>query len=335
MLSPNSQDLTLRLQETMHYILQHYETPPTENILLTATRYALSHNGKMLRGRMLLEVCRALAGTNEHALFAAAAVEYLHLGTLLHDDIIDQDELRRGVPAVWKQFSPDLALLSGDLLYFAAYQFLARSFADTSSPSTARALHLFSTACMDLCFGQALEEKLVGKLSDDYPHYHEDYLEIVRLKTSSLFRAALQMGTLLGGGSNEQIEAMGRFAEHLGVAFQMVDDLLPFTSSAQTIGKPVTSDIKNHRLTAPILYAFAAADEADRHTLYAVYRDGQFDEELINAHTLITEVLKHTDALHLTRVAAAQHRQQAVNELLCLPDNDARDFLRSIANQLV
>ena len=335
MLSPNSQDLTLRLQETMRHFLHYYGTPPTENALLVATNYALSHNGKMLRGRMLLEVCRALAGDSEKALCAAVAVEYLHLGTLIHDDIIDQDELRRGFPSVWQQFGLDLALLSGDLLYFTAYQFLACSFVNNRSTQTARILHLFSTACMDLCFGQALEEKLVGKLFTDYTQYHEDYLEVVRLKTSSLFRAALQIGALLGGGSDRQIEAMGRLAEHLGIAFQMVDDLLPFTSSEQAIGKPIISDIKNHRLTAPILYAFARADEADRRILYAVYRDGQFDNELINAYQLIIEVLNHTDAFHLTRMAAAQHRQQAINELLCLPDNDARDFLQSITNQLV
>src|SRR5579859_918360 len=140
MRSPNSQDLTLRLQETMRHILQHYDTPPGENILLTATSYALSHSGKMLRGRMLLEACRAVAGDIEQALCAAVAVEYLHLGTLIHDDIIDQDELRRGSPSVWKQFNPDLALLSGDLLYFAAYQFLACSFAGGESKAVARVL---------------------------------------------------------------------------------------------------------------------------------------------------------------------------------------------------
>lgn len=285
---------------------------------------------------MLLEACRAVAGDIEQALCAAVAVEYLHLGTLIHDDIIDQDELRRGSPSVWKQFNPDLALLSGDLLYFAAYQFLACSVAGGESKAVARVLKLFATACMDLCLGQALEEQLAGTLSphnDDY--LYATYMEVVRLKTASLFRAALQMGTLLGGGSNEQVDALGRFAEYLGTAFQMVDDLLPFTSSELLIGKPVTSDIKNHRLTAPILYAFAAANEADRQLLYAIYRDGQFDDKLIDAHTLLCQVLNNTGALRRTRAAAESYRRQAVDELLCLPDTVARDSLQAMANQLV
>ena len=330
MLLSDSQDLTLHLQETMQHILQHYATPPVENTLLAATRYALSHGGKMLRGRMLLEACRAVSGDAEKALYAAVAVEYLHLGTLIHDDIIDRDELRRGNASVWKQYGQDIALLSGDLLYFAAYQFLARSFADGNTRPAARVLDIFSTACMNLCLGQALEEKLVANCSAD----NDDYREVARLKTASLFRAALQMGTLLGGGSDEQVEAIGQYGEHLGIAFQMIDDLLPFTSSEGIIGKPVTSDIENHRITAPILYAYAAADEADRQTLHAIYEDGRFDGCLAHAHVLVCEVLNHTDAVRLTRLEAEYHRQQAITELLALPDNAARDFLRTIADRI-
>ena len=336
MLASNSQDLTLRLQETMRHILQGYAVPPVENTLLAVMDYALARSGKMLRGRLLLDAYRAVAVSEEPALFAAAAIEYLHLGTLIHDDMIDQDQLRRGSPAVWKQFGPDLALLSGDFLYFAAYQFLACNLLECKGAVAAHVLKLFSTACMDLCLGQALEEKLVGAPGEPGDEtLFPLYLEIVRLKTAGLFRSAAQIGISLGGGSAEQVEALGRYAEYLGIAFQIVDDLQPFTNSEAELGKPVTSDIKNRRLTAPILYAFAHSGTSDQQFLSAIYGCEQPYELLPTIHRQILPILERTAALRNIRALAASYRQQAIAELLCLPDNAARNSLRMIANQLV
>lgn len=326
--SDTEQDLISRLQEMLHQTLQGSNSVAANNPLFQVTEYALGHRGKMVRGRMLLAACQAVSGDGERALFAAVAVEYLHLGTLIHDDMIDQDELRRGQPAIWRRYGPDMALLSGDFLYFAAFQALAHGLDSTNS---ARILEVFSSACMDLCLGQAQEEGLAGNCSARY----EDYLDVVRLKTASLFRAALEIGALLGNGTEEQVGALGSFAQHLGIAFQITDDLLPFTSDSTTIGKPVTSDIKNHRLTAPVLFALADADEADQQTLRAIFEQGRFNERLEEAHTVLQTIFKRTGALRKAVQEASHQYQQACELLQTLPPNEGHSQLLLLANQLV
>ena len=328
---PDSQDLTARLQDALQQLLYMCAPSTQENILCQVTAYALTTGGKLLRGRMLLEACHMVGGEIEDALFAAVAVEYLHLGTLIHDDIIDRDEVRRGKPAVWKHYNSDLALLSGDFLYFAAFQSLARSLSSANAALAAHILDRFSRACMDLCLGQALEEKLVGNCRARY----EDYLEVVRGKTASLFRTALEVGALLGGETLTRAETLGECAEHLGIAFQIIDDLLPFTSDHMITGKPLTSDIKNRRLTAPILSALAGADEADRQTLCAIFEEGRFDEHLAEAYALVREILQRTHALEKTEQEATDRYQQAMQVLQTFPDNAGRNQLIALAQQLV
>jgi geranylgeranyl diphosphate synthase type I len=326
--SDPSQDLASRLQEMLHGTLQSSGSVSANNPLFQVTGYALANRGKMVRARMLLAACQAVVGDGERALSAAVAVEYLHLGTLIHDDMIDQDELRRGQPAIWRHYSSDMALLSGDFFYFAAFQALARSL---DSANAARILEVFSSACMDLCLGQAQEERLAGNCSTRY----EDYLDVVRLKTASLFRAALEIGALLGNGTEEQVWAIGAFAQHLGIAFQIADDLLPFTSNSTTIGKPVTSDIKNHRLTAPVLFALADADEADQQTLRAIFELGHFDKRLREAHSVLQTILKRTGAIRKAEQEVSHQYRQACELLQILPPNEGRAQLLLLANQFV
>lgn len=325
------QDLTEPLRATIDQIWQSNASMFAENQLLHVTSYALSNTGKLLRGRMLLEACRTVTGDAGKVLLAAAAIEYLHLGTLIHDDMIDRDELRRGKPAVWRKHSADMALLSGDLLYFAAYQILARNLDLIGSTQSTRIIDIFSRACMNLCLGQALEEKLVGNCAASYT----DYLEIVRLKTASLFRASLEIGAILGGGSDEQVQTLGLYAENLGIAFQIVDDFLPFVSNMQAIGKPVTSDIKNHRLTAPILYALAVADESDRQILHAIFEEGSFDSQLEQAYGALQAILYRTGAHEKAEREVCSHYQRATQLLQTLPPGAGREHLMLIADQMV
>ncbi|HEU5382818.1 MAG TPA: polyprenyl synthetase family protein [Ktedonobacteraceae bacterium] len=327
-----AKDLSLRLLETMQQVLQTSALMTAQpNKLCQATLYALAATGKMLRGRMLLAAYQAVTGNLEtgRALPAAAAIEYLHLGTLIHDDLIDLDELRRGQASVWRQYGSETALLSGDLFYFVAFQTLVRSLGDEKIAR--RVLDAFSTTCVNLCLGQALEENLAGNCNACY----EDYFSVVRLKTASLFRTALEVGALLGSGSEEQIQALAECAEHLGLAFQIIDDLLPFTGDPRTIGKPVTSDIKNHRLTAPILSAFTLANKSEQRTLRAIYEEKRFDTHLELAHQVITVILRRTGAYQKAEQDALQHLQNALQFLEILPNGTGREELVLMAHSLV
>lgn len=331
MASVRPPDLALHVRDAFDQLWP--DTGPTSaaHQLRLAADSALTTPGKLLRGRMLLEVCAALAGACEHALPAAIAIEYLHLGTLIHDDLIDRDELRRGRPAIWKRYGDHLALLSGDAFYFAAFRELARCLETVRPTLAARMLGLFSAACMDLCLGQAREEEVAGQCATGY----EQYLEIARLKTARLFRAALELGTLLGGGSEHQVEAAGTFAEHLGIAFQLIDDRLPFIGESQTIGKAVTSDIRNHRVTAPILFALAGADASDRQTLHAIFEEGRLDSRLEEAYRAVREILARTGALEEVEKEAMRYYHLAVQHIDAFSSDDGRERLLILAHQCV
>jgi geranylgeranyl diphosphate synthase type I len=324
-------DLALRLREAFDQLWPGNALAPGKDLLRHAAEAALTTPGKLLRGRMLLEVCSALGGKREQALPAAVAIEYLHLGTLIHDDLIDRDELRRGRPAIWKRYGDHLALLSGDFLYFAAFRELACSLETVQHALAARVLSLFSLACMDLCLGQAREEEVAGQCSAGY----EQYLEIARLKTARLFRVALEIGTLLGGGSEPQVEAAGTFAEHLGIAFQLIDDRLPFVEDSQTIGKGTTSDIRNHRVTAPILFALARVNASDRQVLQGIYEEGRLDAQPEEAYLSVREILARTGALQEVEKEAMRYYHLAVEHIHAFSPAEGRERLLALAHQFV
>jgi geranylgeranyl diphosphate synthase type I len=324
-------DLALRLREAFDQLWPGDDLAPGKDLLRHAADAALTAPGKLLRGHMLLEVCSALGGRCEQALPAAVAIEYLHLGTLIHDDLIDRDELRRGRPTIWKRYGDHLALLSGDVLYFAAFRELACCLETVQHALSVRVLGMFSAACMDLCLGQAREEEVAGQCSTGY----EQYLEIARLKTARLFRVALEIGTLLGGGSERQIRAAGVFAEHLGIAFQLIDDRLPFIEDSQTIGKGTTSDIRNHRMTAPVLFALAAADASDRQTLQAIFEGGCLDAHIEEAYLSVREILERTGALEGVKEEAMRYYHLAARHIQAFSPADGRERLLTLAHQFV
>ena len=157
----------------------------------------------MLRGRMLLEACRAVGGDPEEVLSAAAGTEYGHLASLVHDDIVDRDEFRRGKPSVWHKYGSDLAILTGDLFIFEAFHALSLCrHTSIAAERIVRVLEVLSTACIELCLGQAAEERFIKNCTA----HSGDYIEMIRLKTGSLFRASLESGAILGGGTEEQIK---------------------------------------------------------------------------------------------------------------------------------
>jgi geranylgeranyl diphosphate synthase type I len=307
--------------------------PPSlsSNKLLQVVAYALDSPGKMVRGQILLAACQAVGGPPDQALPASVAIEYLHLGTLIHDDLIDLDEMRRGQTTVWRHYSSDLALLSGDLFYFAAFQSLSLALSHLQPPRAAQIIEIFARACMNLCLGQTQEEQLVGNMIAT----PDDYLAVIRLKTASLFRAALEMGAILGNGTDEQVQALGDCGENLGLAFQLIDDLLPYTSTAQQTGKPVTSDLKNRRLTAPLLYALAQATNDEQAILQHILAQPLADNDLSTAFTAVQTLFQRTAAFTAVENVAYHYMNLATNLLHTLPPNAGRAQLLHIARQLI
>jgi geranylgeranyl pyrophosphate synthase len=326
------QQATMSINEVLHSVFDIHKSIHPTNRLIAIGKYALSTEGKMLRGCMLLEACRAVGGDPEEVLYAAAGTEYGHLASLVHDDIIDMDEIRRGKPSVWRMYGSDSALLTGDLFIFEAFHALSLC-RHTTIPAEriVRVLEVLSTACIDLCLGQVAEERFIRHCTAR----SEDYIEMIRLKTSSLFRASLESGAILGGGTEKQIKALSIHGEKLGIIFQIVDDLLPYISSEQVTGKPKTSDIKNHRVTLPILYALENSSAREQDILCAIFQNDSFNGDLVDAHKQVTALLHSTDAIARAEQTVLSLLEGAVEQLQHLPPGEGRDYLETISQALL
>ncbi len=323
--------LSKRIEETSHQVLGIHRHAGKPNDLMDACAYALSATGKMMRGVMLLEACRAVGGDPEDILHAAAGTEYGHLASLVHDDLMDLDETRRGQATVWRRYNPDYAVLVGDLFIFETFHCLSLCRHRVSAERVARVLEVISRACIELCLGQALETPFIKNCSA----CSDDYIEMIRHKTGSLFRAALESGAILGGATDDQVEALAEYGEYLGIAFQIVDDLLCYTGQDQVIRKPTLSDIRNHRVTLPIQYALENASEVERQVLREIFEEGLYDNDLMAARDMVISILQDTGARARAESEAARYQHEALMRLALLPQNEGREYLEMIAHLVV
>lgn len=284
--------------------------------------YALLNPGKMLRPLLLIAAAEAVGGDWPSVLPAALAVEYLHVATLIHDDVIDDDELRRGRPSVHARYGMADALVTGDFLILTMFSTLSECAGRPAA--TLEAARVLAVAGADVCRGQAREAELVG----DPACPITDYEQMIALKTGALFRGACRAGAILGSGSPDQVEAITRYAEHLGVAFQIYDDLLPYLADADHTGKPSTSDVSNLRPTFPVLTGYRSATPEDRR-LFTEALSGRLPAE--DAYRLVCELLDRTGALAAGRDRATAEIALARENLSGLPGAAGVDLLGAIA----
>jgi geranylgeranyl diphosphate synthase type II len=215
----------------------------------------MAGNGKRVRPVLLLLACDALKGPVEEALPAAAAVELMHNFTLVHDDIMDHDATRRGRSTVHCKWDNETALLAGDGLLALAYRSLLR----TRSPNLPRLAKVFTDGIIELCEGQALDRDFEQRDNVTMPHY----LGMILRKTARLLAVCTEMGALVAAATARQVKLFRQFGEHLGMAFQIQDDLLDITVSQDILGKDFGSDVKRRKRT--FLYVHVMADGAAQH----------------------------------------------------------------------
>ncbi|WFE40838.1 polyprenyl synthetase family protein [Micromonospora sp. WMMD998] len=298
--------------------------PETTDQLVTIARYALLPPGKLLRPMMTLHAAEAVGGSPRDVLAAALGTEYLHVATLVHDDIIDADTMRRGRPAVPVAFGIPNAIVAGDHLIFSSFRAIVDGGGAVPPGQVVAALTALAEAGQDLCRGQAIEAQLVGDLDAGARWYPE----MIRLKTGSLFRAVCHIGALLGGAEPAVASALARYGEHLGVAFQIRDDLLSYVATPEQTGKPATSDLNNGRPTLPLLLAYDAATDTARVELMAVlHRRGAGPGDV----EWVTELLREVDAVARARRRMVEHAERARAELAVLAPSASADVLAGIA----
>lgn len=229
-----------------------------QKTVYSAMNYSLNAGGKRIRPVLTLEFCKAFGGNTKEAMPFALAVEMVHCYSLIHDDLpcMDDDDMRRGKPSCHKRFGEANALLAGDALLTAAFGQIARS--NLSAETCVKAVETLSgcAGAAGMVGGQVIELENEGK-----PLSETLLTTIHSLKTSALIRAACQLGVLAGNGGYAYYEKAGLFANNLGLAFQILDDILDVEGDEAVLGKPIGSDLENEKTTFVTLYGLDKAQE--------------------------------------------------------------------------
>ena len=288
--------------------------------LAEATRWYPEAGGKRLRPIIAMLACEAAGGQPEDAIPVALAVELVHSFSLVHDDIMDRDDLRRGRPTVHRKWDEATAILAGDVLFALAFEVLAR----LPAPAHAEAVRILSSTVRDLCEGQALD---IAFESQEHVTPAE-YLHMIGGKTARLFDASGRAGALCAPGAPAPaVAALGRYGDALGLAFQITDDLLDLEADSKQIGKPWGSDIRAGKRTLMVLDALESADDAQRKRL--LHALGEVDASDDDVRAAIA-ALEACGAMQRAREQRDAHVARAAHALEDLAPSDARNQLAAL-----
>lgn len=285
--------------------------------LVEPTMEALTSGGKRLRPLLLILSARMGKPVWDNLLMASTAIEVLHTATLIHDDIVDQAESRRGVPTTVARYGRELAIATGDYLF-------AESFSELAGIGNPRLIRAFSEAAEGLAAGE-LEQYWANGATVEV----EAYMDHIRKKTAGLFKAACVAGGTLGGLSLRQIDALATYGQALGIAFQMSDDVMDLVGKPGLMGKGIGTDLAEGTVTLPVIFALR---EGDAPVIREVLSTPNPSRDLLD--TGIEAVLA-TDAVAKTEVWASGEVGLALEELKLLPDSPERDVLEFVAAEVV
>ncbi|MBE6221773.1 MAG: polyprenyl synthetase family protein [Alistipes sp.] len=251
--------------------LAQIKLPEEPQILYSPIIYSMSGGGKRIRPTLLLLACEAYGGNVQDALPAAAAVEMFHNFTLLHDDIMDNAEVRRGKPSVYAKWGENVAILSGDAMMIYSYHLLQR----VPESKLSRIMEIFTPMALQVCEGQQydMDFENCAKVSV------VEYMRMIELKTSVLLAGSAMIGAVLGDASVEECRKIYRYALELGLAFQLQDDLLDSYGTEEELGKKIGGDILEGKKTYLMLQAMSRATEEDRNILRNTYRDNSLTDD--------------------------------------------------------
>ncbi|AOZ70846.1 farnesyltranstransferase [Rhodobacter xanthinilyticus] len=285
------------------------------------TAHLVEAGGKRLRPMLTLAAARIFGYEGPFHVHLAATVEFIHTATLLHDDVVDESKQRRGRPTANLLWDNKSSVLVGDYL-------LARAFQLMTDTNNIRVLAILANASAVISEGEVLQLSAAQDLATD----EAIYLQVIRGKTAALFSAATEVGGVIAGASEAQVKALFEFGDALGVAFQMVDDLLDYGGASETIGKNVGDDFREGKITLPVIKAVAAADAEERAFWVRVIEKGkQEDGDLEQALGLMA---KH-GALEATKAAALEWAAKAKAALAELPAHELRDMLADLTDYVV
>ena len=294
----------------------------TDNALITeAVRRMLAAGGKRLRPRIALLAAESVGGRPGQHLRLAAFMELIHVATLIHDDVVDGAETRRGVNATAVDFGNRVSVLAGDYLFAWIFKNVT---ADYPHPIP----HILSATLADITDGEVLQLRSLGELGTTLA----TYVEVAAKKTASLFAASAECGALAAGGSPFAVKALREFGTAFGVAFQMRDDLLDLTADEATLGKPVGNDLRERKMTVPLVLALEGADREFRSDVERFFAGGDDTPERIAA---IVAGIAAAGGLSKTEAVLAGYVERAKQSLAPLGNAPARSELVALADALL
>jgi len=273
--------------------------------------HLLAMRGKMFRPTILLLSSEVEGKGEEKAVTLAASLELIHLATLVHDDAVDHSALRRGMPTVNALFSHQVSVIMGDFLYSSALTHLV-ALGDLD------ALQALTRASTEMTLGEMRQLAVTDPLA----FTEREYYALIRSKTASLMRAACELGAL--SGARKYADPLGDFGENLGMAFQIADDLLDYREQKETTGKPSGNDLREHKVTLPLIYALREMPAASLREVKHLFASETVSDEEIAA---VVGIVEESGGFEYARARGEEFAEQAQNALDELPDNVARQSL--------
>ncbi len=283
--------------------------------------YIIQAGGKRIRAALLFLIANALSnGKNTaHRHELAAVVEFIHTATLLHDDVVDESDLRRGRKTANAVFGNAASVLVGDFLYSRAFQMMVE-------PGILRVMEILSNATNTIAEGEVLQ--LLNMHDPDVDE--ERYLQVILFKTAKLFEASTELGAIITGASTSLVQEAANYGKHIGVAFQLVDDWLDYTANAEQMGKNAGDDLREGKPTLPLIYLLNHGNDHQKSLAkHAIERDEELTEDFFNE---VLSAVRSSGALDYTLQFA---RQEAEKARLCLanfPQNQATQSLSALCD---
>lgn len=285
------------------------------------TAHLIEAGGKRLRPMLVLAAARLCGYQGDHAVSLATTVEFIHTATLLHDDVVDESQRRRGRPTANLLWDNKSSVLVGDYLFSRSFQLMVET-------GSLRVLDILANASATIAEGEVLQLTAAQDLRTD----ENVYLQVVRGKTAALFAAAAEVGGVIAGAPEEHVDALRAYGDALGISFQIVDDVLDYGGATDKIGKNVGDDFRERKLTLPLIKAVAKADAEEWAFWERVIEKGkQIDGDLEHALTLLA---RH-ESLDAARMDALDWAGKAKSAISILPDDPLRDILSDLADFVV
>ena len=285
----------------------------------SVSQYIISAGGKRLRPALLLLCCGALGYTGTQRFNMAAVVEFIHTATLLHDDVVDESELRRGAPTANARFGNPASVLVGDFLYSRAFQMMVEA-------QSMRIMQVLADATNIISEGEVMQLMNMHNAALD----EAGYLQVIRSKTAKLFEASARVGAILSGATPAQEDACAEYGQAMGTAFQVIDDVLDYAGDAAVMGKNLGDDLREGKTTLPLIAAMQRGTDAERATIQTAIETG--DISMLDA---VVAIVHKTGALDIAKASARSEAERAIAAAKQLPANAYSACLVNLASQLL